>query len=189
MLPAEVVRHQFTAEEYHRMAEFGVLNEDDRVELIGGEIVEMTPIGWRHVECINRLNRLLVEFAGDRYTVSVQNPIALGQRDEPQPDLALLRQRQRTSLPTTEDVILLAEVADTSVRYDRRVKLPLYARFAVPEVWIVDLVEQKIEVHSEPSAERYLAVQEVGRNEELRSATVESLFLHVREILVQDERV
>ena len=166
------------------MAEFGVLNEDDRVELIGGEIVEMTPIGWRHVECINRLNHLLVEFAGDRYAVSVQNPISLGERDEPQPDLALLRQRPRTSLPTTEDVVLLAEVADTSARYDRGVKLPLYAGFAVPEVWIVDLVEQKIEVHSEPRAGGYRSVREAGGDEESRSATVESLSLSVRKILV-----
>lgn len=134
----------------------------------------MTLIGWRHEECINRLNRLLVEFAGDRYAVSVQNPISLGERDEPQPDLALLRQRPRTSLPTTEDVVILAEVADTSARYDRRVKLPLYARFAVPKVWIVDLVEQKLEVHSEPRGGGYRTVREYSSRTPCSSSATEA---------------
>lgn len=124
-----VTRHRFTVEEYHKMGETGIFHEDDRVELVEGEIVEMTPIGWRHAETVNTLNDLLADLKGTTgYTISVQNPIVLGIRDELQPDLALLRaDRDRTRLPRSGDVLLIVEVSDITLRYDRETKLPLYA--------------------------------------------------------------
>ena len=118
----EVTRRRFTVHEYHRMGEAGILHEDDRVELIEGEIVEMAAIGTRHFSCVNGLNRLLVRGVGDAAIVSVQNPVRLDERTEPQPGLAVIRTRDyRRSLPAPEDVVLLIEVSDTTVPYDRGV--------------------------------------------------------------------
>ncbi len=185
-LPAGIERHRFDVEEYHRMLEAGVLTEDDRVELIGGEILDMTPIGWRHVQCINRLNMLLASFASGRgYTVSVQNPVRLGPRDEPQPDISLIRDLPRTSLPAPEDVVLVIEVAETSLAYDKNVKLPLYATARIPEVWIVDLRRRKVEVHADPGEETgdYRVFRSLGVGEQICSETVEGLALSVDEVL------
>jgi Uma2 family endonuclease len=183
MLPTEVKRHRFTVEEYHRMAEVGLLSADDRVELIDGEIVEMTPIGWRHANCVNALNMLLARFAQGRYVVSVQNPLTISEHGEPQPDLVLLKRRPRGRLPDPEDVALVIEVSDTTLAYDRDVKLPRYARAGVPEVWIVDLVGRRVESHSAPSAEGYRVSREFGPGERARSVSLEGLSLPVDEIL------
>ncbi len=183
MLPAEVKKHLFTVEEYHKMGEAGIFGEDDRVELIDGEIVEMTPIGWRHANCVNDLNMLLVRFASDRYVVSVQNPLTISEHGEPQPDLVLLKRRPHGRLPAPEDVLLVIEVSDTTLAYDRNIKLPRYARAGIPEVWIVDLQNQTIEVHASPEGERYARVRRYGREDELRSETVPDLILPVGEIL------
>ena len=166
------------------MGEVGLLHEDDRVELIGGEIVDMTPIGWRHAECVNRLNRLLVRLAGDRYAVSVQNPVALGDDDEPQPDFALVRDDpERRSLPTPKDIVLLVEVADTSLAYDKNVKLPIYARAGIPEAWVVDLREGRIDVYTRPGPRGNQTVCGFGPGEGIISETVEGLSLAVDEVL------
>ncbi len=183
MLPAEVVRHRFTVEEYHKMAEAGLLSEDDRVELIDGEIVEMTPIGWRHANCVNDLNMLLARFAQGRYVASVQNPLTISEHGEPQPDLVLLKRRPRGRLPNPEDVALVIEVSDTTLAYDRDVKLPRYARAGIPEVWIVDLEGRRVESHWAPSAEGYGVSREFGPGEQVHSASVEDLSLPVDEIL------
>ena len=127
-LPMEIERHRFNAEEYHRMLEVGVLSEDDRVELIGGELVDMTPIGGAHLTCVVNLTHSLVGGSDGRYFVSVQNPVRLGLQDEPEPDRALLREPPRGRMPVPEDVLLLIEVSDTPLTYDKDVKLPLYAR-------------------------------------------------------------
>ena len=186
MLPAEVVRHRFTVEEYHKMAEAGLLSEDDRVELIDGEIVDLAPIGTRHLACVAVLTHLLAQASGGRYFVSVQNPIVLGERNEPRPDLSLLRTRPVPTAegpPGPEDVLLIVEVSDTTLAYDRDVKLPRYARAGVPEVWIVDLEGRKVESHSAPSAEGYGVSGEFGPGEQTRSRSVEGLSLLVDEIL------
>jgi len=120
----------FNVDEYHRMAATGVLSESDRVELIGGEILEMSPIGRRHAACVDRLTRLLVIRLGETAIVRVQNPIALGQHSEPQPDVSLLRPRDdfyASGHPSPEDVLLVIEVCETSIDYDRDIKLPEYA--------------------------------------------------------------
>jgi Uma2 family endonuclease len=134
-IPMEVKRRRFTVHDYHRMGEAGILHEDDRVELIEGELVEMTAIGTRHFSCVNRLNRLLVMHVGDDAIVSVQNPVRLNEYNEPQPDLAVIRPRDyKESLPMPEDVLLLIEVSDSTLAYDRGVKLTLYARAGIREV-------------------------------------------------------
>ncbi len=183
MLPAGVVRHRFTVDEYHRMAEAGLLSEDDRVELIDGEIIEMTPIGWRHARCVSRLNMLLARFAGDRYVVGVQNPLTISEHGEPQPDLVLLERRPRGRLPGPADAALVIEVSDTTLAYDRDVKLPRYARAGVPEVWIVDLQVRRVESHSDPSPEGYSVSREFGPGQQARSGSVEGLSLPVDEVL------
>ena len=125
----QLTRWRFTVHDYHRMGEAGILQEDDRVELIEGELVQMTAIGTRHFSCVNRLNRLLVMNVRDEAVVSVQNPVRLNEYTEPQPDATVIRPRDyRESLPMPEDVLLLIEVSDTTLAYDRGVKLPLYAR-------------------------------------------------------------
>lgn len=183
MLPAEIKRHRFTIEEYHKMAEVGLLSENDRVELIDGEIVEMTPIGWRHANCVNDLTMLLARFAGDRYVVSVQNPLTISEHAELQPDLVLLKRRPRERLPGPDDVALVIEVSDTTLAYDRDVKLPRYAQAGIPEVWIVDLMGRRVESHAAPSAEGYRVSREFGSGEQAHSGSVESLSLPVDEIL------
>jgi hypothetical protein len=154
----QLVRHRFTADEYHEMARAGVLRDDDRVELIEGEIVDMTPIGPRHSAVVNRLNHALVRDCGGRAIVQVQGPIRLGLHSEPQPDVVLLRPRPDfydTAVPGPEHVLLLIEVADTSLPYDRTVKLLLYAQAGIREVWLVDLVGNQVEVHLDPAPDGY----------------------------------
>lgn len=182
-LPAGVERHRFDVEEYHKMLEVGLLREDDRVELVGGEIVDMTPIGGSHLSCVVTLNHSLVERSRGRYFVSVQNPVRLGTRDEPEPDLVLLRERPGDELPVPEDALLVMEVADTSLAYDKNVKLPLYAEAGIPEVWIVDLQGGRVETYSEPAGGGYRNSRSVGPGERLHAVTVEGLELSADEII------
>ncbi|MBA4116975.1 MAG: Uma2 family endonuclease [Rubrobacter sp.] len=179
-----VTRRRFTVHEYHRMAEAGILHEDDRVELIDGELIEMAAIGGRHATCVRELNRLLSRQVGDELRVDVQNPIRLGEHWEPQPDLAMIVTRDYgESLPAPEDILLLIEVSDTTLAYDRNVKLPLYARFGIREVWIVDLAGQTIERHTEPTPASYHLMRRATRGETLASETVPGLILTVDVVL------
>jgi Uma2 family endonuclease len=157
----ELPRHLWTAEEYHRMAEVGLLDADARVELIEGEIIEMAPIGDAHAAVSNRLNRLLVLAVGDRGIVAVGNPVRLSQRNEPQPDFSVLRSRAdyQTRGPRPEDVMLAVEVSDTTLRRDRRVKLALYARARIPEFWIVNLEAEELEIYRSPADDSYASVE------------------------------
>lgn len=151
-------RHAVSATEYLRMGEAGVFGPEARLELIEGEIVEMTPIGSRHAGTVNTLNRLLVRLAGDRAVVSVQNPAIVSARSVPQPDLALLAPRDDSysaAHPTAANVLLAIEVADTTLAFDIETKVPLYARAGIPEVWVVDVNEQAIRVYRDPSASGY----------------------------------
>ena len=157
--------HRFTIEDYHRMAEAGIFDEDSRVELIGGRIVDMSPVGSAHIVAVNRLNRLLGAAIGDRGVVSVQNPVRLDKGSEPQPDLAVLRPGADdlgASTPSASEVLLLIEVADSTLHDDRDEKAPLYAASGVPEYWILYLVNQVFEVYRRPEAGRYLEVRTVG---------------------------
>ena len=153
----EVPRRLFSVEEYHRMAEAGILREKERVELIEGEIVQMAPIGTQHFGCVINVNRLFVARLGDRAVVSPQGPVVIAPRSEPQPDLALLRPRAvpySRALPTPEDVLLAVEVADTTVRFDRLVKSRLYARAGIAEFWLCLVTRWSRLWHSRTSASR-----------------------------------
>jgi Uma2 family endonuclease len=161
-----VTRHRITVEEYYRMAEVGLLAPDARVELIEGEIIDMAPIGSRHAATVNTLARLLNEAVGAQAIVSIQAPIRLDPRNEPQPDLALLRprpDRYSASHPAAADVLLVIEVSDTTLRYDRGVKVPLYARHGIPEVWIVDLENGLLHFFRSPAGDAYADVSTAER--------------------------
>ena len=154
----EVPRRLFTVEEYHRMAEAGILDADERVELIEGEVIRMAPVGPRHSGCVINVNRLFVTRLGDRAVVSPQNPVLIRPRSEPQPDLVLLRPRAVSysrELPGSQDVLLAVEVADTTVRFDRIVKARLYARAGIPEFWLCLAMDGTVEVHREAGADGY----------------------------------
>ena len=154
----EVARRLFTRAEHYRMAEVGILKPTDRVELIRGEVVQMSPIGPRHAAFVNNLNQLLVLRLAGRAIVSVQNPVVVDDYSEPQPDLVLLRRRAvpyKETHGAPEDVLLLIEVAETSIRYDRTTKLRLYAEAGVPEYWIVDGTSESVEVYRSPSVNGY----------------------------------
>ncbi len=151
-------RRRFNVRDYYRMAKAGILHEDDRVELIDGEIVEMAPIGHHHAGVVDRLTYVFIQAFRGVAQVRVQNPIRLDEWNEPQPDLTLLRPRAdfyTSSHPTSEDILLVVEVADSSLQFDRRVKLPLYARRGIPEMWLVDLRRQTIDVHRDPAPDGY----------------------------------
>ena len=170
----EVSRRLLTVDEYHRMGEVGILTDDDRVELIEGELVAMAPIGSEHAAATNSLNRLLVMAVGERGIVAAGNPVRLTRRSEPQPDFSILRPREgyRSMLPRPEDTMLAVEVANTSLDFDRKVKLPLYARSGIPEVWIVDVVAECVEIHRLPVAGVYTSATRSGLSDTL---TIEAL--------------
>ena len=185
-MAVQLLKRLFTVAEYYRMAEAGILGEDDRVELIEGEIVEMSPIGSRHAACVMRLTELFSQQVGERAHVNVQNPIRLGEHSEPQPDLALLRRRPdfyATSHPGPSDVLLVVEVAETSADYDREVKLPLYARAGIGEVWLVALAEEGIEVYRQPSPQGYQEVQRLRRGQRVVAQAFPDLELAVGDVL------
>ena len=145
--------HQFTVEEYHRLAETGILAPDARVELIDGAIHDMSPIGPFHGGIVTRLTRIFNLKAKGRWIVSPQNPVGLDRRSEPQPDLVILKPAPDDFVshhPVPDDVLLLIEIADSSLEFDRVKKLPVYARAGIPELWIVNLQELTIEVYREP---------------------------------------
>jgi Uma2 family endonuclease len=158
-------RHRITVHDYHRMAEVGVLAPDARVELIEGEIIDMAPIGKDHQSIVDQLNRVLVRAVGDSAIVRVQGSIRLGEWSEPEPDLVLLAPRSdfyRSEFALGADTLLVIEVSDTTLRYDRDDKVPLYARHGVPEVWIVDVQGETLLVYGalrDGKYERHIALE------------------------------
>lgn len=180
-----VSRRLFTSAEYHAMAEAGILSEDERVELIAGEIVRMAPIGSRHAGCVKRLNRGLSPL-GDRALISVQDPIALGPSQEPEPDLSILRPREddyTRSHPTPAEILLVIEVADFSLGYDRDVKIPLYARAGIPEAWLVNLLQREILMYRNPSENGYREVRTFRPGDRLSPQAFPDFELRVEAIL------
>jgi len=187
-MPVELLRRLFTVEEYERMAQADILTAAERVELLNGEIVEMSPIGTHHAACVNRLNKLFSQLVGENALVSVQNPIRLSDRSQPQPDLTLLQPRSdfyATAHPQPQDVLLIVEVADTSADYDRQVKILLYADAAIIEVWLVDLVEQYLEVYRQPSTNGYQQIQ-LRRNQQIFFQALPDLKISIDNILGSD---
>jgi Uma2 family endonuclease len=181
----ELPRYRFTVDEYMQMGEAGIFTEDDRVELLDGDIVAMSPIGTPHWRCVNRLNMLLAPALVGRAIVSVQNPIRLGTYWEPQPDLTVVRLREddyATGKPTGKDVLLVIEVADTSRLYDMA-KWPAYARAGIPEAWLVDLNADTILAHRAPSDEAYRVVQPYRRGDAIPLLAFPDISFQVGDIL------
>ena len=178
-------RTGFTVAEYEQMVRAGVFREDDRIEMIEGQIIAMSPIGSSHSGHVNRLNRLFGSRAGQQILVGVQNPIRLT-RSEPQPDLALLKPRAddyATAHPTASEVLLVVEVADTSADFDRNVKIPLYGRSGVAEAWLIDLSAGVIEVYREPNPSGYGNKTTYVPGDSLAPIVLPDIVLTVAEIL------
>jgi Uma2 family endonuclease len=161
-MSVQMQRRLFTVQEYHLMAEAGVFRDDERVELIEGEIIQMAAIGRRHAARVDRLARMFSRIPESLVIFRVQNPICLNDNSEPQPDIALVQPRAdfyEESLPNSGDILLLVEVADSTVDFDRTVKVPNYANSGIQEVWLWDLEENCLEVYREPTANGYSSMQ------------------------------
>ena len=185
-MAVDLKRYRFTRADYHRMAQTGILKPDARVELIDGEIIEMNPIGRPHRSCVDRLNDLFVPNVRPRAIVRVQSSIVLGDFGEPEPDLTLLRRRPDFYLDSDEapeDILLVVEVADTSERYDRRTKAPLYARNGLPELWIVDLNRELITRYLDPTPTGYGTTRVYRRGESLSPLAFPDLLIAVNDVL------
>lgn len=182
---APILKGPFTVHTYQRLAELGVLREDERVELIAGQVVQMSPIGDRHAACVRRLTDFFAHARLDAAMFDVQNPVVLDEYDAPQPDLTLLRRRADgyPTHPRAADVLLAIEVADTTLAYDRDIKMPLYARAGIPEAWLVNLSADRIEVSRDPVGGAYLTVRTVSRGELLTPLQLPSVTLSADEIL------
>lgn len=163
-MSAQLTRKLFTVDDCLRMAETGILSPTERVELIRGEILLMSPIGPRHASVITAATRAMVRLAGDEAIVQGQNPVVLDPFAAPQPDLALLRFRDDCYVgkhPGPADILLIVEVADSSLEYDTTVKLGLYAILGIPEYWVADLQNNRLLVYSKPAGDTYQTVTEL----------------------------
>ena len=185
-MSVQIARRFFTVDEYHRMGAAGIFSEDDHVELIEGEILKKSPIGSRHVASVNRLHMQISSLLRDRAIVSVHNPIVLNDFSEPQPDIALVKSRTdfyAQALPTAADVLLIIEVADTSIDYDRDIKLPAYARSGVPEVWLADIPAETVTAYTEPANGVYRTVRSYRRGDSIAPRQFPDLSIAVVSIL------
>jgi Uma2 family endonuclease len=179
-----VTRRRFNVTEYHLMLEAGILSEDDRVELIDGDIIVMSAIGAAHGECVDALNELLTQQVRGIARVRVQGSIRVNDASEPEPDIALLRRRRhRQEVPATGEVYLVIEVADSSRDYDLGAKLPFYAANGIAEVFLVDVVNDVVERHTEPRDGTYQRVVVAGRGETLTSTVLPEVTLPVNVVL------
>ena len=184
-LPKWVARYKFDVHQYHAMAKAGVLNEDDRVELIDGEIIAMSAIGPAHVGAVNSSTMFWAIRLGGRAIAQIQNPIRLDERNQPQPDIAMKLKDDfyRSGLAGPDDVLLLIEVADSSLEYDRRIKLALYARFGIPEFWIVNIRARSIEVYTDPVNGEYTTLQTFRRGQTATPTAFPDVVLPVSDII------
>ena len=170
-----VPHRTFTVDEYYRMADAGVFGPDERTELLDGEIIVMTPPGERHASMVDRLTMLLARAAGEEFIVRVQNPLRLGTRTEPQPDVTVLRYRDdfySSGHPGPGDALVVVEVADSSLSLDRGYKLGMYARAGVREFWLVDAKRGAVTVYADPAAGSYTREHEYRRGQAWSSAAL-----------------
>jgi Uma2 family endonuclease len=182
-LPA---RHRFTVTDFYRMGEEGLLPPDSRVELLEGQIIDMSPIGPIHSAILNELTDIFSRLPKGRCVLSVQNPLLLNDRSQPQPDLMLLSfgpKQYRTRHPTPDKVLLLIEVSDSTLPYDREVKAPAYGRAGVPEVWIVNVFERNIEIHRDPNLTGYGSVKIVHEGEKASPLAFPDVQVDVSELM------
>jgi Uma2 family endonuclease len=165
-----IQRRRFTVDDYHRMGDAGILLEDDRVELIYGEILAMSPIGNPHNAAVDRANRALVRAAGDSAIVRVQGSVRLNNYNEPQPDIVLLKPRDdfyAVGGANPSDILLIIEMADSSLRYDRKLKARLYAEMRVVEYWVADLNAERVYSYSDRQEKSYRVVRQFRKGESI----------------------
>ena len=181
----ELSRRKFTLEQYHKMIEFGILTEEDRVELIRGEIIEMWPIRTKNATCMDFLNQLLSSKLQDRVLITIQRPVELNHNSETQPDIVLLQPRDDlyvTAHPQPQDILLLIEVAELTVLYDRQEKIPLYAEANIAEVWLIDINEQIVEVYQQPTVIGYQHIEKFTLEQTLSIQAFPEINITVSEI-------
>ena len=179
-------QYEFTVEEYHQMGEAGIFTENAGIELLNGRIYTMSPIGKKHFACVNRITRFFAQNLTDQAIVSVQNPVVLNDRSEPEPDVTLLRYQEdfyESQLPNANDVLLLIEVSETTLRFDREIKLPLYAQSEIPEVWIMNLKDASVEVYTNPQEGNYTQLQTLKRGHKLTPQQLPLLAVGVDELI------
>ncbi len=186
-MSVQLLKRRFTISEYYQMAKVGILTPSDRVELINGEILEMSPIGKRHAACVNRVNQLFYQKLGDRILISVQNPILLNNLSEPQPDITLLQPRTdfyASGHPQASDIFLIVEVADSSINYDQEIKISLYSESGILEVWLIDLNQNSLQVYQQPTESGYQRIQQLQSENTLSPLAFPEIHLRVNEMIV-----
>jgi len=178
-------RRLFTVGEYERLGEIGILTEDDRVELIEGEIIEMAAKGDADVRCLMKCIRLFSQHTGGDLWLAVQDPVRLGGRLKPAPDLLVCRIADATTpvVPDASNTLVVVEVADSSLAYDRATKMPLYSRAGIPEAWLFDLVNKRVERHTDPALAGYRLIAVAHRGESLASTLLPGLTVVVDALL------
>jgi Uma2 family endonuclease len=180
------VRHKLSVSDYYRMGDAGILNEDDRIELIEGELIDMAPIGSRHVAAVMRLTHVLTQVVSNQAYVSVQNPLLLSGHSVPQPDFLVLKRRTdfySDGLPKPEDVYWLIEVSDSTIDYDRKTKLPLYAQHGIPEVWIINLNNLSLERYSQPNETGYGHCETLDKTGKISPTALPDVVINLSRIL------
>jgi Uma2 family endonuclease len=169
-MATEVMKRLINVDEYYKMAEVGILKPGDRVELINGEIYEMSPIGSKHAAVVDRLTRLLNKRFTDDVIIRTQSPIGIDSSNEPEPDISILKYRAdfySQAHPGAHDILAIIEVADSSLRHDKQVKMPLYANYGIPAYWIIDIATKQITVHLDPVGNSYSSQQVYGIGDEI----------------------
>jgi len=179
-------RKKFALEEYHQIIASGVLREDYLIELINGEIFEMSPVGFKHASCVKKINYLFAEKLGSKVIIGVQDPIKLNDNSEPQPDLVLLKPRDdfyANQHPIPEDIFLLIEVADSSIDYDKNFKIPIYAENKVQEIWLIDLNQNLLEVYQNPYKNYYQNITKLSNKDDVTLTQPEVITIKLDRIL------
>lgn len=187
-MAVEITKRRFDVDDYHRMAQAGILSEDDRVELIDGEIVAMTPIGPRHNASVDRANRALVTTVGNEAIVRVQGSVRLDRFHEPQPDFVLLRPRAdfyASRLPGPSDILLIIEIAESSLDYDREVKSRVYAQAGVREYWLVDLGDRLVSCYTQPRGGTYQEIRQHGSGQAVAPEALPQCALPIDALLAE----
>lgn len=177
--------YQFSVDAYHRLVEVGILKEDDKVELIEGQIIQMTPIKSPHAACVDRLGDLLRNLFIKKSIVRSQNPITLGAHSEPEPNLAVVKYKAdyyETAHPIPKEIYIAIEISQSTEQYDRTIKIPLYAKYGIPEAWLVNLNKKEIEIYQQPTEEGYSITSIYGLTDILQSTLLKEV-LPIKQVI------
>ncbi len=179
-------RYRLTVDDFEKIGKIGIFKEDDRIELVEGDLIKMAPIGQKHLGVVLWLDRKFnAALSPSSALISVQNPIRLNKHSELYPDVAILRPRDDFYIggkPTADDILLVVEVSDTTLHYDRETKIPLYARYKIPEAWLVDLPNKRIEIHLQPSKNQYRKTLRPERIRQITPSTIPGVSINLAEL-------